>query len=65
MRVFVTIESVYVVDVDATDPELAERAVENNWDTVYRHQATLTQTDGRFLDVRAEGPARPIIQNTT
>ena len=48
MRVFVTMEYVFTVDVDTTDPKKAELAAENNWDTIYRHRAN-PHKEGRFL----------------
>jgi hypothetical protein len=39
MRVIVTIEAQFEVEVDTHSPELAVRAIEANWDSVYKHRA--------------------------
>lgn len=39
MKVVVTVEASFVVEVDTLDPALARRAVEANWESIYKFEA--------------------------
>ena len=60
MKVVVTIEARFEVDVNAHSAEAAERAVHANWESVYKYDAKWldgtapTLQGGRVIDIKAK-----------
>lgn len=60
MKVIVYLEVPFEVDVDTHSIELAKRAVEANWDSVFKYRAnwragTPPNLSGKFLRLRVVG----------
>lgn len=58
MIVTVTVQVQLLVDVPTTDPEAAVRAVTENWQTIYRRQATWKEPiflEAKLIEAKAAG----------